>query len=313
MMALPFLGAVIMLGYNINNPAGVEEFTEMYILGIDGKAEAYPKTLTVGEEGMVLLGITNHEHEPMTYKVEMTVEGVPKKTIGPLELQHEETWEKEVSFAPSELCASSALAKMVDPGTGSYAKEITSIELESTEHLKPGDFILIDGPTEQRQVTSILNNTVRFTSPLKEIHDKGRPVHETQQVQFRLFKTRQLTEGNKDHTGLSLWLDSIRLDAAIINLGNSEAKYVIEVKVMAGVEGEDNEEREEAKLFSTGPETLYPDNTWNLDFSYRYPGAVWQNAELFIYRDDKLIYKEDALGGYPALHLWVNVVKSEQS
>ncbi len=60
---------MVMQFLRVNNTilAG-ERFTEFYILGLEGKADNYPDELTVGEEGRVILGIVNHEHEDgLTY------------------------------------------------------------------------------------------------------------------------------------------------------------------------------------------------------------------------------------------------------
>lgn len=91
------LGALGTLGYAIAAPR-VERFTEFYILGIEGKVGDYPEELIVGEEGKVNVGIVNREHETMSYRVEVMVNGVKNTDVGPVVLSHEEEWEGEVSF-----------------------------------------------------------------------------------------------------------------------------------------------------------------------------------------------------------------------
>lgn len=93
------LGALGTLGYAIAAPR-VERFTEFYILGIEGKVGDYPEELVVGEEGEVNVGIVNREHETVSYRVEVMVNGVENTDVGPVVLSHEEEWEGEVSFVP---------------------------------------------------------------------------------------------------------------------------------------------------------------------------------------------------------------------
>jgi uncharacterized membrane protein len=62
-IVLAILGAVGALAYTIAVPPITERFTEFYILGTDGKAMGYPQNLALGQEGSVIVGITNREHE----------------------------------------------------------------------------------------------------------------------------------------------------------------------------------------------------------------------------------------------------------
>lgn len=102
-LALSILAAVGTLIYTVANPKVGERFTEFYILGAEtGKAEGYPTELKVGEAGQVILGITNREHEPTTYRVEITINGTKVNDYGPISLEHEETWEEPVTFTPIE-------------------------------------------------------------------------------------------------------------------------------------------------------------------------------------------------------------------
>ncbi len=127
---------------------------------------------------------------------------------------------------------------------------------------------------------------------------------DNQKVEFKLFKLRAL--GQKGETLLGLWLGRGDLSATITNQGQNEAEYEITVKVKARIE-EEEDEMEETKMYPIGPETLNPGSSWEREIKYLYPKANWQNAEFFLYKDGKLIYTEDTLGGYPALHLWIEV------
>ena len=48
------------------------------------------------------MGIVDHEHGEMTYRVEVVVGGVKDKEIAPPTLADNQTWEQQVSFSPSK-------------------------------------------------------------------------------------------------------------------------------------------------------------------------------------------------------------------
>lgn len=96
------LGAIGALGYVIATPRVGEKFTEFYVLGLEGKAVDYPRELKVGEEGKVIVGIVNHEHETVSYRVEVMIDGVRNNEVREIVLKHDEKWEQEVSFIPEK-------------------------------------------------------------------------------------------------------------------------------------------------------------------------------------------------------------------
>jgi uncharacterized membrane protein len=102
MLILAIVGAIGTLGYVIATPRVGERFTEFYVLGLEGKAEGYPTELIVGEEGRVILGITNREHETMGYEVKIKIGEILEQRIGPIQLEHEQGWRQEVGFTPQE-------------------------------------------------------------------------------------------------------------------------------------------------------------------------------------------------------------------
>jgi len=100
-LALAILGALGTLSYSLANPAIVERFTEFYILGASGEAKNYPAELVAGREAKQLVGIINREQETATYRVEVIIDGVKSNETGPITLEHNEKWEKTVSFTPN--------------------------------------------------------------------------------------------------------------------------------------------------------------------------------------------------------------------
>ena len=57
------------LGYVTTITKQGEQFTEFYILGVDGKAENYPKQAALGEPVELILGSVNREHVVTSYRV----------------------------------------------------------------------------------------------------------------------------------------------------------------------------------------------------------------------------------------------------
>jgi len=96
------IAAIGTLIYVISTPKVGEKFTEFYILGERGKAEGYPRELVVGETGYVILGIVNHEYEPVTYTAKVLIGGEENKSIGPVTLKNKEKWEKKIGFTPTK-------------------------------------------------------------------------------------------------------------------------------------------------------------------------------------------------------------------
>jgi len=93
-------GAIGTFTYVITTPKAVDRFTEFYILSLDRKAEDYPQELALGEQGKVILGIVNRERETTEYWVEITIDEERVGQVGPITLDHEEKWERAVSFTP---------------------------------------------------------------------------------------------------------------------------------------------------------------------------------------------------------------------
>ena len=59
----------------VNPPTTTEPFTEFYLVGPDGNASGYPTELAPGEPGTVIVGISNHEHRAVQYRLEVTWNG----------------------------------------------------------------------------------------------------------------------------------------------------------------------------------------------------------------------------------------------
>lgn len=84
--------------YFVVTPQQNEKFTEFYILGSEGKAENYPQQVILGANVDVFIGVVNHEYQPITYRVEITINGVRNKEVDIGTLAHQQKWEGEVNF-----------------------------------------------------------------------------------------------------------------------------------------------------------------------------------------------------------------------
>ena len=101
-LIVAILFAIGSIFYVVSMPKVGEQFTEFYILGMNGKAEGYPRELAVGEEGEVIVGVVNHEYKQEKYYVEIKMDDLVLPKEGPIVLEHEEKWEKPLSFSYPE-------------------------------------------------------------------------------------------------------------------------------------------------------------------------------------------------------------------
>ncbi len=100
-LAVTILGAAGTLVYVLATPKVEESFTEFYLLGSDTKMENYPEKAVVGKEVSVVVGIINHEHKTLTYRITIMIDGITSGDVGPLVLAPNEVWEKAVTFIPT--------------------------------------------------------------------------------------------------------------------------------------------------------------------------------------------------------------------
>jgi len=98
LLIIAIVTAAALTIYVIVTPKKGEEFTEFYILGEEGKAAGYPSRLSAGEEGEVIVGVVNHEYEPVAYLFRAEIEN---ETIGErnVQLAHNETVEFLFTFS----------------------------------------------------------------------------------------------------------------------------------------------------------------------------------------------------------------------
>jgi uncharacterized membrane protein len=81
-------------------PQSVNKFTEFYILNAEGQARDYPEAVTAGNPVDIILGVVNHEYEPVTYHISIQIGGVEVKEVNVGTLAYQQKWEEQVDFTP---------------------------------------------------------------------------------------------------------------------------------------------------------------------------------------------------------------------
>jgi uncharacterized membrane protein len=86
--------------YMTVTPQKAEKFTEFYILNAEGKAADYPEKVVVGNPVDIIIGVINHEYQPVDYKVDIQIDSTEVGKTNTGTLAYQQKWEDEVSFVP---------------------------------------------------------------------------------------------------------------------------------------------------------------------------------------------------------------------
>ena len=103
LLVISIIASVVTLTYVIVTPKQGEKFTEYYILGPEGMADNYPTAFELGDSGNVIVGVVNHEYEPINYTMELRLDNrsLPlSNKVSNIYLEHNETWEQPLEFTP---------------------------------------------------------------------------------------------------------------------------------------------------------------------------------------------------------------------
>jgi uncharacterized membrane protein len=73
--------------------------TEFYMLGAEGTAKAYPRTVTVGETVSLKVGVHNQEPTALTYRLEAKIGNVTLVNLPPFKVNSGVKWEQEIQFS----------------------------------------------------------------------------------------------------------------------------------------------------------------------------------------------------------------------
>ncbi len=103
-VAIVIVAIMLTYAYVTREP---ENFTALYILGKNGKAENYPEYVEIGKPTTITVGVENYEHKAVNYTLRVQLGGKILKEEE-IHLKHNQKWLKNVSFIP-ELTSSIAL------------------------------------------------------------------------------------------------------------------------------------------------------------------------------------------------------------
>ncbi len=87
--------------YIASAPKIDEQFTEFYMLGINGELADYPVNLTLGDTGVIIVGLTNHEYETVNYTLIVRLNNQTIQTIDNIFIDHKMNWTQNCSFTPT--------------------------------------------------------------------------------------------------------------------------------------------------------------------------------------------------------------------
>ncbi len=91
--------------YLVATPFSSQPYTELYILGKDGKAQDYPSQFRLGEGQSMIVGITNHEQRIVEYRLVTTLNGTTGSSTLSTEkfsLENNQNWEQTVAISPDQ-------------------------------------------------------------------------------------------------------------------------------------------------------------------------------------------------------------------
>lgn len=90
--------SVFALVYVVVTPKQGEKFTEFYILSPEGRAYDYPTSVISGQTSTVIVGIVNHEYDPINYTMRMAIQNSTFLSRD-VRLADNQTWERPISYS----------------------------------------------------------------------------------------------------------------------------------------------------------------------------------------------------------------------
>jgi uncharacterized membrane protein/LysM repeat protein len=97
-LTLSIVLAVGVVVYFVIHPKVTERYTEFYVLGADRLLEGYPQEAVAGEPITLVLGVINHEHERVAYRMMRAGNGRDSAEMARIVLDAKEKWEEPVTF-----------------------------------------------------------------------------------------------------------------------------------------------------------------------------------------------------------------------
>jgi uncharacterized membrane protein len=107
LIILLVVGSIVWLAVMPNKGDG---FTEFYMLGIDGKAQAYPQSIALGDNASLILGIINRENKDTSYHILVKIDDVTITKINTGMVADGQKWEQQVYIMPVKTGANENVA-----------------------------------------------------------------------------------------------------------------------------------------------------------------------------------------------------------
>ena len=278
-LIIAVLGIISTLIYVLVSPKEGEKFTEFYLLGLEEDADLYPREIVLGDDGNISL---------VRYMYTVFDDSSPWLR-GEIEVVEtiDDRARVSVGIINREL-------EIMRYEVGVLAGEVLYEEI--------GPIELIHGEGWEEEVGLILQNT-----------------GEDQKVEFKLYKIHEFGKGDDKHTLLSLWFGPQELSARVVNQGQIETSYMIEIEVDDG---------QEMRVESAGPIVLAPGDEWEQELEYTNLKTESQAVEFLLYRDEALLpidgtaneaqpfngvilYEEESFALDQSLHFWIDVEEND--
>lgn len=102
-LALVLIYCIYLTVQIVVHPQPVDKFTELYVMGPDGRAENYPKALVIGENKTLIAYVTNHENKEAYYNLAIRYNNSSAEETAYTEffaIQDNATWSKKFMIMP---------------------------------------------------------------------------------------------------------------------------------------------------------------------------------------------------------------------
>jgi len=101
-LVVPLAGlAVILLTLLAGQRTNGAPHTEFYLLGAGGRLDSFPRTLQVGQDASLVVGVTNQEAGPKEYRVTVSIDGTLIQEVTGVRLDPGQRWQRPFILTPS--------------------------------------------------------------------------------------------------------------------------------------------------------------------------------------------------------------------
>jgi len=168
-LVLSLAGLGVAAYFLATSSGGQETFTEFYVLGPGGKAEAYPTLVRTGENAAVILGVVNREGQDTTYHVEVRIDGENTDSIDDLVLADGDRREQRVVLIPTHAGERQKVEFLLykDRGSEPYRSLHLWLDVEAppAETTRPPEGLPSPNPTQAPATTAAVTIRPADLSP----------------------------------------------------------------------------------------------------------------------------------------------------